>query len=327
MTKTQKPKNTSRPSANRTAVSRTVVSRTAVPTAERVQKIIAQAGLASRRLAEEWITQGEVTINGTLAKLGDKATWGKDAIKVKGKLLQTPENRVYYLFYKPKHVIAMINEDEEGRPTIKDFVQKKIKERVFPIGRMDFQGEGAILLTNDGDLAQNLLKSNTVIRRYHVKVDRVPTNEELARLARGGRIENRSMHPMHVRVAKAFSRNALIEISFEGMGSIDVRKYFENKGFYPERVARVGIGHLSAEALLPGTFKRIEKSSIDALFEQPELAHRQIKAAVEGQAKRTRAIREAEDKADKKTDSKIKQKPAHRKPTLSRVSFKKGTRS
>jgi 23S rRNA pseudouridine2605 synthase len=316
---------------------------------DRVQKIIAQAGLASRRAAEEWISQGEVTINGKLAKLGDKATWGVDAIKVKGKLLQTPANQVYYLFYKPKHVIAMVNEDEEGRPTIKDLIQKKIKERVFTVGRMDYQGEGAILLTNDGELAQQILKSNQIIRRYHVKVDRLPTNEDLARLARGGRIENRSMTPTHVRVAKAYARNALVEISFEGMGSLDVRSYFENKGFFPERVARVGIGHLKAESLLPGTFKRLEKSSVEALLTQPELAQRQIQESVEGQVRRTQMILEEEQKKKERAEraerivTKRNPKAAQAKPVLklkngvktelkrgsapTKISFKKGRNS
>src|SRR5690606_24374454 len=132
-----------------------------------------------------------------VAKLGDKATFGVDAIKVKGKLLTQTANKVYYLFYKPKHVIAMVNEDEEGRTTIKDLIHKQIKERVFTVGRMDYQGEGAILLTNDGELAQQLLKSNQIIRRYHVKVDRLPTADDIARLARSGRIEGRSMTPIH----------------------------------------------------------------------------------------------------------------------------------
>lgn len=261
---------------------------------ERLQKIIAQAGLASRRTAEEWIAEGLVTVNGAIAKLGDKATFGVDAIKVKGKLLSKPAQQVYYLFYKPKHVIAMVNEDEEGRTTIKDMIHKQIKERVFTVGRMDYQGEGAILLTNDGELAQKILKSDHIIRRYHVKVDRLPTSEDLQRLARGGRIEGRSMVPAHVQIAQAYARNALVEISFEGMGQIDIRKFFENKGFFPERVARVGIGHLKADKMAPGTFKKLEKSSVEALLSQPELAKRQIVNSVEGQARRMKAIQEEE---------------------------------
>jgi 23S rRNA pseudouridine2605 synthase len=251
---------------------------------ERVQKLIAQAGLASRRDAEDLIRDGLVTINGKTAALGDKATLGVDAIKVKGKLIHFAATKVYYMIYKPKNFIAMIAEDEEGRPTLKDLINKQIKERLFPVGRMDFKGEGAIILTNDGDMAQKILKSNDIIRRYHVKVDRHPTQEDLARLARGGRIDGRSMQPYHVRVAEGYNRNSLIEISFEGMGAVDVKQFFENKGFFPEKVARVGIGHISAENLKPGDFKKLNPSSVEALFLQPELAKKHIERLVDKRA-------------------------------------------
>lgn len=253
--------------------------------AERLQKIIAQAGICSRRDAEDLIREGAVTINGKMAKLGDKAVFGKDAIKVNGKLLHATSSKVYYLIYKPKNVIALMTEDEEGRPTLKDLT-RRIKERVFPVGRMDFLGEGAILLTNDGDLTQKLLKSPDVIVRYQVKVDRHPSPEDLQRLGRGGRVGERSMQPVHVRVADYYTRNALIEVSFEGMASLDVRKFFENKGFFPEKVVRVGIGHLSAESLTPGSFKKLEASSASALLKQPELAKKQIDQLVKKTAKK-----------------------------------------
>ncbi len=258
---------------------------------ERLQKIIAQAGIASRRDAEELIRDGLVTVNGKVANLGDKAILGKDAIKVKGKLIMTATSKVYFLIYKPKHVIAMVNEDEEGRTTLKDLIPR-IKERVFTVGRMDFAGEGAIILTNDGELTQQILKSNDIVRRYHVKVDRHPTQEDLAKLARGGRMEGRSMNPYHVRVVESYSKNALIEISFEGMGTIDVRKYFENKGFFPEKIARVAIGHLSAESLVPGAYKKLEPSSVKALLKQPELAKKKIEKLVAQKGSNVRKVRE-----------------------------------
>ena len=261
------------------------------PEGERLQKIIAQAGITSRRDAEELIRDGLVTVNGKTSKLGDKAVLGKDAIKVKGKLLQTTEAKVYYLFYKPKNVIAMIAEDEEGRPTIKAYT-RRIKERVFTVGRMDFTGEGAILLTNDGEMAQKIQKSTDIIRRYHVKVDRNPTQEELAKIARGGRIDGRSMQPTHVRVSGVFTKNAVVEISFQGMGAIEIKKFFENKGFHAERVARVAIGHLNVENVQPGNFKRIEATSIQALFAQPELARKQIERLVKKKAKSYKVVDE-----------------------------------
>src|SRR5687767_13402863 len=114
---------------------------------ERVQKILSRAGIASRRKAEDLITEGEVTINGKVAKLGDKAELGKDAIKVKGKLLQGVEPTMYLAFHKPKNIVSTLH-DPEGRPDNGDYL-KQIKARVYPIGRLDFTSEGLILLTND----------------------------------------------------------------------------------------------------------------------------------------------------------------------------------
>jgi 23S rRNA pseudouridine2605 synthase len=191
----------------------------------------------------------------------------------------------------------MVAEDEEGRTTLKDLIPR-IKERVFTVGRMDYAGEGAILLTNDGELTQQILKSKNIVRRYQVKVDRTPSQEELARLARGARIEGRSMQPYHVRVVEAYARNALIEISFEGMGAIDVRKYFELKGFFPEKVARVAIGHISAESLQPGAYKRLEPSSVKALLSQPELAKKKIEKLVGSKESKVKAVSESALKSD-----------------------------
>lgn len=266
---------------------------------ERVQKIIAQAGIASRREAETLIETGMVSINGKTAKLGDKAQLGVDAIKVNGKLIQNSETKVYYLFFKPRNVIAMVNEDEEGRQTIKDYL-KGIRERVFTVGRMDYTGEGAILLTNDGAIAQKLNKSNDLIRRYHVKVDRHPTVDDLARLARGGRIEKVSMIPHHIRVVQEYNRNALIEVSFQGAGVTEIRKFFENKGFFPEKVTRVGIGHIKADKMKPGELKKIDATSVEALLTQPELAQRVINTIEKKSEGKKLSSDEATDKPMKK---------------------------
>jgi 23S rRNA pseudouridine2605 synthase len=276
-------------------------------TGDRLQKIIAHAGLASRRDAEELIREGKVTVNGKTAKLGDKATLGKDSIKVRGKLIQSTEQKAYYIIYKPKNVISMITEDDEGRPTLREFT-KRIPERVFTVGKMDFTGEGAILLTNDGEIAQKMQKANDIIRRYHVKVDRHPTPTDIEKLARGGRMDGKSMHPYHVRLATAYNRNALIEISFEGMSAIDIRKYFENKGFFPERIAVVGIGHINAEKMTPGTLKRIEGSSVEALFSQPELAKKQIEKLVAKKA-HVKTVHEEDSETSETTDSTLERSP------------------
>ncbi|MCS7164238.1 MAG: pseudouridine synthase, partial [Thermodesulfovibrio sp.] len=137
---------------------------------ERLQKILSKYGIASRRQAEELIKEGRVTVNGTVAVLGQKADPTKDYIKVDGKLLIKPEPKVYYAFYKPRKVITSLF-DPQGRPTIKDFL-KGIKFRVYPVGRLDFDSEGLLLLTNDGDLAYRVMHPSSQIEKtYLVKID------------------------------------------------------------------------------------------------------------------------------------------------------------
>ena len=118
---------------------------------QRIQKILARMGIASRRKAEEFIIEGKVTVNGKTAVLGMKADPERDHIKVDGKLLTRAEPKVYLMFNKPAGVVTSLA-DPEGRPTVKDFL-KGIKYRVFPVGRLDYDSEGMLLMTNDGDLA------------------------------------------------------------------------------------------------------------------------------------------------------------------------------
>ena len=153
---------------------------------ERLQKILAQAGIASRRKAEELILEGLVTVNGKIAQIGDKAEWGKDAIKVKGKLLLKPETLTYIVMNKPKGVISTLS-DPEGRPTLTTFL-KNVKIRVFPIGRLDFNTEGLVLLTNDGAFAEKVQKQKDLVRVYLVKVKGHPNADMISRLHKGARL-------------------------------------------------------------------------------------------------------------------------------------------
>ena len=150
--------------------------------AERIQKIIAQAGLASRREAEVWIKEGRVTVNGRVSTLGDKADPAEDAIKVKGKLLTQPKaTLVYYAFYKPSGVIGMMNIDRSGRRTLRDYFGK-MKSKVFPIGRMPFLTEGLVLMTNDGDLGQKVQRSKKIVRIFEVKASGKQSQKEIEKL-------------------------------------------------------------------------------------------------------------------------------------------------
>lgn len=236
---------------------------------ERVQKILAQVGLASRRQAEELIREGEVTINGQIARIGDKADLQTDAIKVKGKLLLRKENPMYVAFFKPKSVISMMV-DPEGRTTIETYLNR-IKTRLFPIGRLDFNSEGLLLLTNDGELAEKIQKSDDLIRIYHVKIKGEATPEILDRLRPGMTVGRKMYVPTMVRQSMQYSKKSLVEIAFQGSGAFDVRAFFEQRGILVDKVTRFAIGHITLKGLIPGAYRFLEATQINALIDQPEL--------------------------------------------------------
>src|SRR5882762_2174559 len=152
---------------------------------ERLQKIISAVGVASRRKAEELISSGLVQVNGqTITELGAKADAGKDHIRVNGKLIKFSGHHVYILLNKPKGYVTTLS-DPEGRPTIVDLLQG-VKQRVYPVGRLDYASEGLLLLTNDGELANALMKAAShVPKTYMVKVAGNPSGEGLSRLREG----------------------------------------------------------------------------------------------------------------------------------------------
>jgi 23S rRNA pseudouridine2605 synthase len=246
---------------------------------ERVQKILAQAGIASRRKSEELIQEGLVTINGKVAQLGDKAEWGTDAIKVKGKLLLQPETLTYLVFNKPKGVICMLS-DPDGRPTLTDFI-KKVKTRVFPIGRLDFNSEGLVLLTNDGSFAEKIQRREDIPRVYLVKVKGHPDEEMISRLKKGARLGTgikRLFKPHEVRLSQHLANKTVIQTVILGSGAFDLKAYFELKGFLVEKITRTSFGHLTIHGLEPGHYRQLRGSQAVALLEQPELGMKVLEA-------------------------------------------------
>src|ERR1700757_1923308 len=157
---------------------------------ERLQKILAHAGVASRRHAESMITGGRVTVNGHIVtELGSKADPAEDVIKVDGKKLRTALRHIYVLLYKPKNVMST-STDPQDRPTVVEYVKGKIKERVYPVGRLDFASEGLIILTNDGEFTKFMTKAGVIPKVYHVKIAGQPGDRNLDRLRRGPYIDN-----------------------------------------------------------------------------------------------------------------------------------------
>jgi len=252
---------------------------------ERIQKILARVGIASRRAAEEIITEGLVTVNGRLAKLGDKADLNRDAIKVRGKLLQQPEEPVYLAFHKPKGVISTVAPDPQGRPTLAGYISK-VKARVFPIGKLHFNTEGLLLLTNDGHFTDEYQKRSDIPHVYHAKIKGHPDTAMIAALERGARVGRKLIKPNSVRATDELANKTKLEIVFLGSAALDVKSLLETKGFLLERLQRTAIGQVTLHGLEPGQFRYLKRTQVEALLEQPELGMRLIEKAEEKDAKK-----------------------------------------
>jgi len=236
--------------------------------AERLQKIIAAAGIASRRRAEELIRNGLVTVNGrTITELGSKADRERDHIRVEGKLLRGPERRVYLLMNKPKGCVTTLR-DPEHRPTVIDLLPR-VGARVYPVGRLDYSSEGLLVLTNDGDLASRLMTAGSLLpKTYLVKVSGTPTATGLSRLREG--ISIPTERGKRVKTAPAKIRllhpaaNPWYEVTLIEGKNRQIRRMFEEIGHHVEKIKRVRYGPLSLD-VDPGKFRHLTPQEVARL--------------------------------------------------------------
>jgi 23S rRNA pseudouridine2605 synthase len=237
---------------------------------ERLQKILAAAGVASRRSAEAMIEQGRVQINGKVVTvLGTKADAGRDHIRVDGKLLQGAERLRYFVLNKPRGFVTTVK-DPEGRPTVMQFFDK-MKERLYPVGRLDYMSEGLLVVTNDGELANRLTKASSGVEKtYLVKVAGQPTEAELNILRGGVAIERGKPGSGQVRTSPARIRqvrqgdNPWYEVVLIEGRNRELRKMFEEVGHFVEKIRRVGYGPLVLDQE-PGNLRELQPTEVDAL--------------------------------------------------------------
>lgn len=240
---------------------------------QRLQKLIAAAGIASRRHAEELIAGGRVSINGEIVKeLGTKADPDRDHIKVNGKLinpqLKTRE-KVYVLLNKPRGYLSSLS-DPEGRPLVTELLPLSLG-KVHPVGRLDFNTEGLLILTNDGDLTNYITSArNRVDKVYEVKVKGVPTETAIARLRRGVTLEDGTRTaPAKIKLLHQTDTNAWFEVLLHQGKNQQVRRMFDLIGHSVLKLRRVRIGSLTDESLKPGYWRLLTVAEVKRLMRSP----------------------------------------------------------
>jgi pseudouridine synthase len=264
----------------------------------RLQKILSTAGVASRRSAEKLILEGRVSVNGrAVTELGSRADPDRDDVRVDGRRIRTTAPRRYILLNKPAGYITS-RSDPQHRPTVLDLLHEAgIHDYVYPVGRLDYESEGLLLLTSDGDLAARLTHPrHAVPREYDVQVRGVPDRHDLERIERGIVIDGRRTAPAHATirkiVEKASGHQALLSLVIHEGRNRQVRKMCDAIGHPVVRLRRVRIGPISDARLKPGRFRELTPGELAALR----------KAAASGPADSPRSARAARSRSPKGDD-------------------------
>ena len=231
--------------------------------AERLQKMMAAAGIASRRASEELIAAGRVTVNGEVAELGRKVDPATDVVLVDGERINIDPDRVYLVLNKPRGVVTTAD-DPEGRPAVVDLVN--LPQRLFPVGRLDMDTEGLLLLTNDGELAHALMHPSFEVERTYVALVPAPVRKKtLAELKEGIELEDGLARPRRVRVLEEERSKALLEVVMTEGRKREVRRMLGAVGLKVERLARVAYGGVELGDLRQGKWRFLTPAEIGRL--------------------------------------------------------------
>jgi len=232
---------------------------------ERLQKIISQAGITSRRKAEQLIDSGRVTVNGQMVNtLGAKADILRDKICINGKKLNPFPEKVYILLYKPRGFITSLN-DPQGRPTVIQLL-KGMRQRVFPVGRLDYDTEGILIITNDGDFAQILMHpKHEIPKTYLAKIRGEISENSLEKLARGVKIGGKKAVPVSIKKRGLTEKNSWIEITLHEGRNRQVKRMIETLGYWVIKLKRITYGPLNLKGLPVGAYRFLTQKEVSLL--------------------------------------------------------------
>lgn len=231
----------------------------------RINKYIAHAGVASRRKAEELIKNGHVTINGTVVDNLVTQVKASDRVEIDGSPIYN-EEKVYYLLNKPRGVISSVS-DEKGRKTVVDLLPE-VRERIYPVGRLDWDTSGLLILTNDGDFTDKMIHPrNEIDKVYLARVKGIATKENLRPLTRGVMVDGRKTKPAHYHIVKVDKEKnrSVVELTIHEGRNHQVKKMFEEVGLLVDKLSRIRFGTLDLAGLRPGEFRKLSKKEISQL--------------------------------------------------------------
>lgn len=235
---------------------------------ERLQKILSQAGVASRRAGEKMIAEGRISVNRVVVtEPGTKADPGRDEIRVDGRLISCETERIYILLHKPQGVVTTLS-DPQGRPIVTDLLSG-VTERVFPVGRLDYDSEGLLILTNDGEFSQRLQHPRYGIpKTYRVKVEGNPGKREIQTLENGIDLPDGRFAPVDVCLEKTNRGSAWLRLTITDGRNRVIRRAFEVLGHPVSRLVRVAVGDVTLDAVREGAWRRLTRREVDRLLAQ-----------------------------------------------------------